>query len=149
MDISPAALDVLQRVQIDGPHVRLPQQLARPLYLEVNKILEAIGGAWNRCARAHVFTVDPSDALEQIVVDGAFVDVKKELNFFETPARLARDLVALAAISPGHRVLEPSAGRGRIALHKSAAAPPIRLIGREPFDPRRARAAADARSARE
>jgi predicted RNA methylase len=115
MQISSAALDVLERVQIDGPHVLLPQQLARPLYLEVNKVLEAIGGAWNRRARAHVFSIDPTDALEQVVVDGAFLDVKKELNFFETPSPLARELVALAAIAPRHRILEPSAGRGRIA----------------------------------
>lgn len=46
------------------PHVVITQQLDRKAYLAVNKALEACGGAWSRKAKAHVFTVDPTPAIE-------------------------------------------------------------------------------------
>lgn len=42
--------------------------------------------------------------------------VARTLSFFETPEALATELVELAQVKPGELVLEPSAGKGAIAL---------------------------------
>lgn len=91
-----------------------PGQLDRKLYAEVNKALEALGGLWNRKAKGHVFGIDPEGALTQVVNNGGFIDKSQELGFFETPKVLAKQLVDSIDLQDGHRVLEPSAGNGRI-----------------------------------
>jgi predicted RNA methylase len=62
-----------------------------------------------------VFDADPSEAIGAVVETGEFVDPKKLYQFFETPPELAARLVEMAAIEPGMKVLEPSAGKGAIA----------------------------------
>lgn len=92
--------------------------LERELYDEVNAALTAIGGKWNRKMRGHVFYDDPADAIDEIQLTGQFKkgkSVKQLLGFFETPVPTVKYLVELAEIRPEHYVLEPSAGRGRIA----------------------------------
>jgi len=90
-------------------------QLDRKMYMAVNKVLTDLGGKWNRAKKAHVFTIDPVDIIDEICLTGEYTTRKKELQFFETPPKLAADLVAMAEIQDGERVLEPSAGHGRIA----------------------------------
>lgn len=115
MRLSNEAIDVLARSSVDGQVVYLPEgQLDRPLYVEVNKALEAIGGKWNRKAKGHVFATDPEQALEQIVRTGEAHAVKGEFGFFPTPAPLAKRLVEIADVQPGYWVLEPSAGNGAL-----------------------------------
>jgi len=111
----PDVLDVLREVRIEGNVARIVQQLDRDLYTRVNKVLEALGGKWNRKLRGHVFEEDPSERLMQAVLTGTAVDPKKAFEFFETPPGLAVQLASMADIEPGMRVLEPSAGRGAIA----------------------------------
>lgn len=115
MRLSNEAIDVLARAAVDGQVVYLPEgQLERPLYVEVNKALEAIGGKWNRKAKGHTFTTDPETALEQIVRTGEAHAVKGEFGFFPTPEPLARRVVNIADVQPHHAVLEPSAGTGNL-----------------------------------
>lgn len=115
--LSAEALAVLSDgIEVDGRQVRITQQLDRRLYLEVNGALEVLGGRWDRKARAHLFEGDPSDALDQVLVDGAYTDKRRELDQFFTPWPLAADVVARALVAPGMRVLEPSAGRGALVL---------------------------------
>ncbi len=90
-------------------------QLERKLYVSVNKVLVDLGGKWNRGKQAHVFTISPADIIDEICITGEYTSRKKELQFFETPEDIARDLVEYADIQPGEMVLEPSAGHGRIA----------------------------------
>lgn len=91
----------------------LGRQLDRKLYTKVNKVLEALGGKWNRKAGAHVF---PTDAMAR--VDGAIttgtVEAARDIGWFPTPAPLARELVERARVGRGNSVLEPSAGEGAI-----------------------------------
>jgi len=92
----------------------LPTQLDRKLYVDVNKCLESIGGIWNRKLKGHLFDVDPSDLLDDLINTGEYVDKKKEYQFFETPVELAKRLVELAEIKLEDILGEFSAGQGRI-----------------------------------
>ncbi|WP_127840982.1 DNA methyltransferase family protein [Burkholderia gladioli] len=60
-----------------------------------------------------------------IELERALVGTKVGFDFFPTPKDLAERMVGLAAVSPGDRVLEPSAGNGNIAVT-------IRRAGAEP-----------------
>lgn len=116
MRVDNEAISVLADSSIDGNKLFLPPtQLERSLYVKVDKALKAIGGKWNRSAKAHVFDSDPADVVEQLLQTGEVIDAKKEFQFFETPTELAEQLVAAAQLSEADRVLEPSAGKGRIA----------------------------------
>lgn len=111
--------DVLRRSTIAGSSIILPAgQIDRPLYVATDKALTALGGKWDKRSRAHVFPSDPSEKLAVALSSGKALDEvltrKKRLQLFETPADLARDLVALLAITERDVCLEPSAGRGRI-----------------------------------
>ena len=118
MKISDNVANVLAGSTIEGNNLLLPQrQLERNLYLSVNKVLLAIGGKWNRKVKSHVFKNNPEDIVEQILLSGEYVDQKKEYQFFETPLNIVCKLVSLADISDDESVLEPSAGKGRIAIH--------------------------------
>lgn len=124
MKLSNEAIDVLARSTVDGLTVFLPEgQLERPLYVEVNKALEAIGGKWSRKAKGHVFTTDPEAALFQVIATGEAHAVKGEFGFFPTPAPLAKRLVEIADIKPGFWVLEPSAGNGALLAALDARLP--------------------------
>lgn len=112
--IKPEVLDVLGRATVTENRLVLPGQLDRKLYVEVNKVLEALGGTWNRKARAHVFLDDAADVVDAAVLTGEFAR-PQDFGFFETPDALAVQLVKQAAIERQHHVLEPSAGRGAIA----------------------------------
>lgn len=112
--------NILRACRIEGDTLYLPPvQLDRKLYTDVNKVLAALGGKWNRKEKGHIFTgmteEEITTKMEQATETDTYVDPKKEMQFFETPEALAREMVELADIQPGETVLEPSAGRGRIA----------------------------------
>lgn len=108
-------LEVLQGCIVENNIVRLPpEQLDRNLYLEVKRKLELIGGKWKGGKeQGFVFSDDPSELLTQIA-NGEERNLKKELQFFATPARLADKMVLLADLKEQESVLEPSAGQGAI-----------------------------------
>lgn len=112
-----AVLAELALVTIDEARnaVTIARQLDRKLYSAVNAVLEAIGGKWNRKAKAHLFDASPREAIETVIATGQVV-THKDLGWFPTPAPLAEQLVARAGVRAGHAVLEPSAGEGAIAL---------------------------------
>lgn len=117
--LSPEALAVLSTLEIDGNAARISSgQLDRKLYTEINGALEALGGKWERKAKAHVFAEDPSDKIDAVVYTGSFTAPKGEYDFFTTPPGLAARVVDQANILSDrrpHTVLEPSAGNGAIA----------------------------------
>lgn len=107
-------LGVLSACDVRGARVFITNgQLDRKLYVRVNEALEALGGKWDRKARAHVFADDPADAIEGAIATGSIVR-PKDLGWFPTPTALADDVVARANIGPGMSVLEPSAGEGAL-----------------------------------
>lgn len=107
--------EILQQCKVDGLVIKLPAILLdRKAYIDVAKKLELIGGKWKGGKIAgFVFNEDPTDLLAEIAT-GAKRNLKKEFQFFGTPAKLADRLVEYAEIEQHHSVLEPSAGQGAI-----------------------------------
>lgn len=115
MKIADDVKNVLIKSRVEDGKLYLPEtQLERKLYVSVNKILEDLGGKWNKKEKAHLFTNDPSDVLDEIINTGEWTDKKKEYQFFETPSQLAKRMVELADIDNEDILLEPSAGKGSI-----------------------------------
>lgn len=117
MEVANDVLNVLSNAEKSGVMLKLVGQLDRSLYTRANKVLEAAGGKWSRKDGAHVFGGDAADAMDQIILTGR-VEKTKEQNFgyFPTPPAIVKRLMELADVQDGHSVLEPSAGRGNIAL---------------------------------
>lgn len=107
-------LAALSACEIDGTNLTLPAMLPRPEYVAVNKVLEALGGKWNRKAKAHVFAEDPTDLIDNVILTGTY-DKPNQHDFFATPPTLAESVIELAQIERGMFVLEPSAGEGALA----------------------------------
>lgn len=108
-------VSALRSIEWDGNSAKLTcGQLDRPTYLKVNKVLESLGGKWNRKAQSHLFSDDASAELEAIIESGGYVDRKQALGFFETPAALADELVQIARMDERSVTLEPSAGTGNL-----------------------------------
>lgn len=114
-------LEVLRKCRVQECMVYLPSgQLERKLYENVNAVLSAMGGKWTGGkTQAHVFRdVEPeafATCFDDLRVTGCYSD-PKDLGFFETSPELATQVVKIAGLKSWMRVLEPSAGRGRIAL---------------------------------
>jgi predicted RNA methylase len=121
MKVSTDVLEVLDRAETDGPSLTLTGTLDRKLYLDTAKVLEAAGGKWNRKARAHLFDGDAGDAIEAVILTGEVVSKKQQFGYFPTPAVVVQRLLDLADLDTGMHLLEPSAGRGAIALPAAAA----------------------------
>lgn len=86
-------LNVLGECRADGNLLYLPSvQLDRKTYTEVNKVLENMGGKWNRKAKAHVFAEDDdvAEMLENVLLTQEVKDLKREYQFFPTPRAVAK-----------------------------------------------------------
>jgi predicted RNA methylase len=114
--IPTTVLEVLDQAETDGPRLVLTGTLDRKLYLDTAKVLEAAGGKWNRRERAHLFDGDAADVIEPLILTGEIVSRTQQFGYFPTPPAIVQQLLDHARIEPGMRVLEPSAGRGAIAL---------------------------------
>lgn len=114
MKISPDVIDILDRSTVTGTNLVLPDQLDRPTYTAVNKVLVAAGGRWDRKAKAHVFAQPAEDIVDQLITTGEVVDAKTEFQAFYSPPEVVAAVIAAAGIEPGMLVLEPSAGEGAI-----------------------------------
>lgn len=115
--ISQITLDVLYRCSKEGQSIKMPSgQLDRATYAAVNKVLELMGGKWNKKAKAHLFPEDPGDLLDTVLLTGEITDKKKLFQFYQTPGWLAARMAEMAELKQNFDVLEPSAGRGAIAI---------------------------------
>jgi predicted RNA methylase len=129
--ISEEVLEVLGEMSTDGLVAYLPKRtLDRSLYLQVNKVLAALGGKWKGGkVGGHVFDDDPAERLDLAIVSGQ-VERPEDFGFFETPKALAGRLVELSGLCQGESVLEPSAGTGRL-IDAALAAGAGRVVGVE------------------
>ena len=103
-----------------------PAQLERKLYLQVNEVLERLGGKWKGGkVKAHVFETDPAPMLAEVLAT-RLIPPKNPLAFYRTqPEIIARMLDML----PDNltTLLEPSAGDGAILRALRARFPLARL----------------------
>jgi type I restriction-modification system DNA methylase subunit len=115
MRIDKSILDIIESGEVSDNLYFLPDiTLDRKVYLEVNKVLIFLGGKWNRKLKAHVFTSPIGEIIDNFLLTGDIIDIKKEFQIFETPLELAEKLVNLASITSETLCLEPSAGGGNI-----------------------------------
>jgi predicted RNA methylase len=116
MKIAVEVLEVLNNSKLENNILYLPpQQLDRKLYQSVNKVLELLGGKWDRKIKGHKFDSDVEELLNDAINFGEVVDHKKEYQFFPTPKNIVLQLIELAELNSSDCVLEPSAGEGAIA----------------------------------
>lgn len=116
MKINNNVLDVLGNCKVEDNILYLPNiQLNRTDYTAINKVLEALGGKWDRKLKGHVFNHCPADDIEAVLLTGDVVDTKKAFQFFPTPRSVAEHLCDLAEINGSVSVLEPSCGNGALA----------------------------------
>jgi len=93
-----------------------PEKLDRRVYEGVAKMLEAAGGKWNRSRQGFVFPDNGAlKAIGTMLQTGEVLDKKRTLEAFYTPHALIDKLLDKAGVTKGTRMLEPSAGDGRIA----------------------------------
>ena len=116
MKINEQVMRVLDAAEVNGNKLVLTGTLDRKLYTDTNKVLEAIGGKWNKGQKAHVFEGEAKDVLDAIMETGSYSRVKQDFGQFDTPWDLAHFVVNAAVIEPGMLVLEPSIGIGRLAV---------------------------------
>jgi len=117
MKIEPDVVNILKKSTVSDNILFLPSvTLDRNLYLKVNKVIELIGGKWNRAKKGHIFQIDVNvdNILNNIITYGEVIDTKKEYQFFRTPLNIVNMLIGLANISKDDIILEPSAGDGAI-----------------------------------
>ena len=108
-------LDILKRSTINECSLLLPPvQLDRALYTAVNKVLTDAGGKWNTKKRAHIFNSDPRPLLGLVLETGQSQNQQQKFQSFYTPVKLVQQMIGLADLRKGQRILEPSAGTGRI-----------------------------------
>jgi phospholipid N-methyltransferase len=98
-------------VVTEGQSLKITAQLDRALYVKVNKVLEALGGAWKRNLKAHLFADDAGSAVEQALIAGE-VTTAQSVGFFPTPEALAERMADFVVQGGCRLVLEPSAGTG-------------------------------------
>jgi hypothetical protein len=115
--VSTPVLGILRLGRTEGMQYFLPTgQLDRKLYVEVNEVLERIGGKWNKKAKAHVFEIDPKQLLELVFSTGE-MPPKNPTAHFPTPDPVIQSLLNILTRPSCTRILEPSAGKGNIAEH--------------------------------
>lgn len=113
-------LDILAACTIDGNHVRITSgQLDRQTYQQVNRVLDLMGGKWNRTAKAHVFSESPIDLMDTVLLTGEITDTKKLFQQFFTPRNIVEEMIQRGRPEAGDRILEPSAGSGNIVFRLS------------------------------
>lgn len=109
-------LNILDRCTYKGNALFLPEHLDSAMYKAVNKIIEGVGGKWNRKLKSHIFDYDDVEELiENIILIGEAVNFKKQYQFFPTPQPIAEHMCDLAELNSNSFVMEPSVGEGHLA----------------------------------
>ncbi|MGW0252628.1 hypothetical protein ACWDYH_38995 [Nocardia goodfellowii] len=144
--VSDSVREILIKAHIHGNRLVLPEQLSPAEYRQVNKVLETMGGKWDRRERAHLFPGVPSETVAAAVAGGQTPNLNNKVAhaYFATPASLATRLVrsehcAISTLEAGAQVLEPSAGDGAFVRAILQANPDVHVTAVEP-DPERAAA---------
>lgn len=112
--------DLLRVLRVDDNLAVFSSDERIPDWAALKKVMVALGGKWNRKGFAFPEDVDAAELVRVAIEAGRIID-PMAADFYPTPAWLAERLVESAKIAQGDHVLEPSAGRGAIALMAQAA----------------------------
>ncbi len=109
---------VFAECRTEGFKLFLDEQLERKLYDRFMKVVKALGGRWVRHEGAHVFEDEVGPMVEELLQTGEYSRTKQDFGQFDTPEEVAERVIEWAEIDldADLRVLEPSAGIGRLAL---------------------------------
>ncbi|MCX4550573.1 MULTISPECIES: rRNA adenine N-6-methyltransferase family protein [unclassified Streptomyces] len=111
------ALTVLTdpRTVIRGDQVRIPFEIDRVVYEQVNTVLKDMAGKWDgrKAIRAHVFPYRIEEFMRQCLTAGEYPS-RYDQGWYATPPALVTQIVDAAGIRVGDTVLEPSAGAGAL-----------------------------------
>lgn len=113
--LEPAVAGALSATLIDGREVKLVKQLKPALFNKVATLFGELGATWDSHRQAYIFQRSAAEVLELPLRHGV-VFTRKDFEFFETQATEVRQVISAARLVPGMRVMEPSAGRGALAL---------------------------------
>lgn len=126
--------DLLELVEVDGCVAKLSKQLERADYLKVAEVLEILGGKWTPKVKGHVFSYNPSEAIQQIL-ETRTIPPKNPYAFFPTPDNLIADMLSISNLNnffPSQAVvLESSIGDGAIARYLRKEGFNNRVVGYE------------------
>jgi predicted RNA methylase len=115
MKVSEFVSNVIESSEVHDNLLILTAQLSRVDYVTVNKVLEAMGGKWNKKLKGHLF--DSSEALLQaidtVMITGE-VTTNKDMDYFPTPDNVIEQMIEFGGVERNSTVLEPSAGTGHI-----------------------------------
>jgi hypothetical protein len=109
---------------IDNNTVSFPEQCSRDLYAKAKKMLIDINGIWCGGKKQHFsFEFDPTTIVDNFLSNGAWPK-KNPMAFFPTPKNVTEHILRWTEANPeklAHlgrpvRILEPSAGRGDLAI---------------------------------
>ena len=117
--LSQEILDVLEKSVISNFHILRIPTISDKLYDELVWAVNSIGGTWSERYKGFIFATDPKDILEDLLEDGEYeLDSeavwRESVQFYPTPLSVVSEIIALAELKAGDRVLEPSAGHGNI-----------------------------------
>ena len=70
MQVKRNVVEVLAEASVEGNALTFKQEYDRKLYEDAKKVLEAIGGKWDRCAKAFLFPGDAAEVIGEIVQNG-------------------------------------------------------------------------------
>lgn len=113
------ALQAAKVIPFENAFLLKMAQMDRVTYQSVNEVLLTIGGVWLTAKKGHMFSKDPSNDLRDIIDQVGYLN-PKDYGYFPTPDAVLDLMMEKAELSPDMNVLEPSAGKGHIALRASA-----------------------------
>jgi len=141
--LDPCTRGHLATVVTDGKLARLPGRIGADEYLRVKVILQLLGGVWSTRLQAFVFATDPTPLISQTLKAAAVpLHPDQAAGSVRTPEHLAEVMCSysyldLRFLPDDARVLEPSAGDGRLVTAILDTNPHLRVTAVEP-DPGRA-----------
>ena len=134
--LSPQALAVLREAHCAANRLFITPEDLGSTYKEIKELCARLGGRWNTASQAFIFAYDPAPSLE-VVLEGGEMPPKNPLAIFETPDPVSEEMLrygfnlfgcnqcegyrhnqplhSCAYIPADLRILEPSAGPGKIA----------------------------------
>lgn len=115
--------EILNTMVLTDNTSKLTATLDRKEYVEINELLETLGGVWSRKNKCHEWNCNPKDKIDVYINGGDTKTIttnletkhekKKKFQYFPTPPELCDFIIEYyALIQPTDKILEPSAGGG-------------------------------------